>query len=377
MALNDSEVIFNGGFQGSKKSEKFSSDTMDSDDATWILTSSFIVFTMQTGFALLESGAVTIKNSTNILIKSMIDVVLGGLAYWMFGFDIDKKEFAKPPAFGDPQLAVLGCLFLWSGSLGLNCGATFGVVGSKYHYAGRAAVSTLNGTFGGGLIGIFFSLAAFRDFDITAIIYGILAGLVSTNGGCAYYEPWEALVIGIVGSLMVNVFIYFIRYLKIEDPVRAISVHGVGGLWGTIAAALFGLEEYSLGFQKTAGLFRGGPIRLLGIQFLGILSVSAWSVLTTFALLWTINKFIRTFRIQPWEEILGADLCEHGVRHDDILDYEEKFKALKARGFHWETRPWIEKLHSNLQVPPEAPSQLGTGAAINKTESFVRYFHDL
>ncbi|GFQ94499.1 putative ammonium transporter 2 [Trichonephila clavata] len=135
-------------------------------------------------------------------------------------------------------------------------------------------------------------------------------------GGCALYHPWEALIVGAVGSLLANCTVPLLDKLHVDDPVGAIAVHGAGSVWGMMAVGLFverdTLMELSHGLT---GLFRGGGWKLLGVQFLAVLVVSAWSMITTFMLLFIINKFV-PIRMTPEEEKAGADLVEHNIRFE-------------------------------------------------------------
>ncbi|CAG0891667.1 unnamed protein product, partial [Cyprideis torosa] len=404
-----------------------------SDDATWILTASFIIFTMQTGFGLLESGCVTRKNEVNILIKNLVDVVFGGIAYWIFGYALqygsepgtnpifgvggflldagntnvgstyatfifqlsfattattivsgamaERADFTaycifslvntltyciaagwvwgnhgflakmgyidfagssavhllggvcaavsalmlgprlrrydgqSPPSLGNPINFVVGSLVLWWGWLGFNCGSTFGISGQKWLYAGRAAITTVNGSLSGGLVGVVWSLWFQGMFEASVIINGILAGLVGITASCAYVQPWEALLIGAIGALLASSSVRLLDYLKVDDPVGAIAVHGAAGMWGTLAVGVF-IETP----DKGKGLIHGGTFYLLGVQCLGIVSITLWSAVTTFLMLFLIGK-VRPIRMSPWREILGADLAEHGIRHFKCYDY--------------------------------------------------------
>ncbi|XP_023289062.1 putative ammonium transporter 3 [Orussus abietinus] len=273
------------------------------EDSNWIITNSFIIFTMQTGFGMLESGCVSLKNEVNIMMKNVVDIVLGGLTYWIFGFgmsigrDEPKNPFIgisgylidpsvedelmgpicaafifqlsfattsttivsgamaercnfkayclfsslntivycipagwvwgdhgflksmgavdiagsgtvhlvggvsalacammlgprlgrydngiDPLPMGCPVNAIMGLFVLWWGWLAFNSGSTYGISGRKWTYAARAAVSTMMGSVGGGLVGLGFSLTNPKGIDILSQINGILGALVSVTG---------------------------------------------------------------------------------------------------------------------------------------------------------------------------------------------------
>lgn len=117
--------------------------------------------------------------------------------------------------------------------------------------------------------------------------------------------------------------------IGVDDPVGASAVHGVGGIWGVVAVGLF--ADLPLPLETTSGrrgLFRGGGWDLLGIQSLAALCLTAWGVLSTILLLWCIDRFV-PIRAEPHEELLGADLMEHKIRHGNVnFKYFSKTKLL-------------------------------------------------
>ncbi|CAN7988308.1 unnamed protein product, partial [Ixodes hexagonus] len=122
-----------------------------------------------------------------------------------------------------------------------------------------------------------------RKFSVIKLINGILASLVAITAGCALYHPWEAVVVGSVGSLLANVAMPLLDRLRVDDPVGAIAVHGVSSVWGMLAVGLFVERDTLLRLSKGGtGLFRGGGWYLLGIQALAVLIISVWSCIATF-----------------------------------------------------------------------------------------------
>lgn len=118
--------------------------------------------------------------------------------------------------------------------------------------------------------------------------------------GCVLYHPWEAIIIGIISSLLTNMAMPTLDELKIDDPVGAIPVHLAGSIWGMIAVGLFVEKDSILKLSKgEAGVFRHGGFYLLGIQVLAVIVVGFWSSLTTFLLLWVSplmqSAFISSF----------------------------------------------------------------------------------
>lgn len=154
--------------------------------------------------------------------------------------------------------------------------------------------------------------------DIMDLINGILGSLVSITAGCFLYRAWEALIIGALGSLLCVVTMPLFDRMGVDDPVGASSVHGVCGIWGVLAVGLFADNPIPLDTTKgRSGLFKGGGWYLLGIQTLSAFCLACWGICSTLMLLYVINKII-PIRMDPHEELLGADLTEHRIRHSQI-----------------------------------------------------------
>lgn len=133
---------------------------------------------------------------------------------------------------------------------------------------------------------------------------GVLAGLVGVTAGCAAVSPLGALIIGLICGIVVVFSIEFIdKKLKIDDPVGAISVHGVCGALGTILVGFFATD---------GGLFYGGGFDKLMIQITGVLAIVAWAVVTSFIVLFILKKTMG-LRVTKEEEIDGLDIHEHGT----------------------------------------------------------------
>jgi len=138
---------------------------------------------------------------------------------------------------------------------------------------------------------------------------GALAGLVAITAGCAYVSPSSSLIIGLAAGLLVIVSVELLdKRLHIDDPVGAVSVHGVCGAFGTLAVGLFAESAYG----GVNGLFFGGGLGLLGVQALGTLSVFAW-VFGSCLVLFTVIKATMGLRVSAEEELRGLDIGEHGI----------------------------------------------------------------
>ena len=157
------------------------------------------------------------------------------------------------------------------------------------------------------------SWVLFRKPDVSMSLNGALAGLVSITAGCNTITPGSSIIVGLLGGVLVVFSILFIdKKLKIDDPVGAISVHGVCGLWGTLACGLFNAEKVIGLSLKNTGLFYGGGINQLISQSIGALSALVWGIGCGFILFKGI-KLIIGLRVNENEEYIGLDIEEHGM----------------------------------------------------------------
>ncbi|KAK4294579.1 hypothetical protein Pmani_032810 [Petrolisthes manimaculis] len=229
----------------------------------------------------------------------------------------DEGEGSLP--MGSPTNAILGMFMLWWGWLGFNCGSTFGINGDRWKYAARTAVTTLQASIGGGLAGMSMSWYKNHRLEIGDVVNSVLGALVSITAGCALFTTWEALIIGIVGGLISVIGMPLFDKLHIDDPVGATSVHGICGIWAMISIGLFVQADSLLGFTSGySGLLRGGGFYLLGIQSFACFCIIVWSMILTFIILTVIDRFIVSIRMSEWEELVGADFAEHGIRRRNV-----------------------------------------------------------
>ncbi|CAG2121534.1 unnamed protein product, partial [Medioppia subpectinata] len=248
--------------------------------------------------------------------------LIGGISALVAAYMLKPrlKRYEKgtdPLPMGNPVNAVVGTFALWWGWLGFNCGSTFGVSHHKWQFAERAAVTTLNGSFAGGLIALMYCFITNGRAEVSPVLNGILAGLVAVTSGAGYFEPYDSFVIGALGCVANTLIAPFLDSLRIDDPVGAVAVHAGGGMVGILCVGLFAVAEPFIiengGLTRgQSGLFKGGGFRLLGVQCLAALSVSLWSGITTWILLAAIDKMI-PIRMCIEEEILGADIWIHNI----------------------------------------------------------------
>ena len=210
----------------------------------------------------------------------------------------DKKPRAIPGH--NIPLAALGVFILWFGWFGFNPGSTTVGDGS----IGRIAVTTNLSAAAAAIAAMFTSWIMSKKPDASMSLNGALAGLVGITAGCATVSPIGAITIGIIAGVLVVLSVVFIdRVLKVDDPVGAVSVHGVCGAWGTLACGLFNLD---------GGLFYGGGFNQLGVQILGTGTCLIWAF-GFGLLLFTIIKVTVGLRTSPEEELKGLDIGEHGM----------------------------------------------------------------
>ena len=207
-------------------------------------------------------------------------------------------------------LSTLGVFILWLGWFGFNAGSTMAADLSIAHIAVTTNLAAVAGAIGATLT----SWKMFGKPDTSMTLNGVLAGLVGVTASCAFVTPGAALWIGfIAGILVVPAIVYIDKSLRIDDPIGAISVHGVSGAWGTIALGLFAAGPGEIyGEGPGAGLFYGGGWQLVGVQALGVIAVLAWGLATGFLLFYCIKHLIG-LRVTRDEELIGLDVEEHGI----------------------------------------------------------------
>ena len=205
-------------------------------------------------------------------------------------------------------LATLGVFILWFGWYGFNPGSTMGAVPEIAHIATTTTIAAAVGV----VAAMTTSWILFSKPDISMALNGGLAGLVAITAGCAFVSPGSAAVIGLVAGILVVLAVVTIdKVFHIDDPVGAVSVHGVCGAWGTLAVGLFAQDVFSPGTTGN-GLFFGGGTKLFMSQLAGVVSVMVWCFITGFAL-FSIIKAVIGLRVSKEEELRGLDIDEHGM----------------------------------------------------------------
>ena len=369
-------------------------------DALWVLLGTVLVFFMQAGFALVESGFTRQKNSANIIMKNVIDFLIASLVYFFIGIRImypdnsfsnidimfqtvfagtaatiisgsvaERMKFSSyivlsvlvtlfmypmnglfiwgggflselgmidfagstvvhatggfialgfvlvlGPRLGkyvngqskiiyghSLTLGALGIFILWFGWFGFNGGSTFGITGENRDIVGQVFATTNIAAAMGGVTALAYTWVKDKHASIGATLNGILAGLVGITAGAHVISPFHAIFVGLITSLIVTVCIEVIdKKIKIDDPVGAISVHGIGGVIGTILVAVF---------HQSEGIIVGN-FSLIGVQVFGSLLIAFISTLFGFTVAFIMKKTIG-IRVTKEEEIEGLDIHEH------------------------------------------------------------------
>jgi Amt family ammonium transporter len=393
-------------------------DVQNNLNFVWTLVAAFMVFIMQAGFAMVESGFTRAKNACNILMKNMMDFSVGAIAFWAVGFGLmfgttngffgttdfffsgatgdgeawnyafwmfqtvfaataatiisgavaertkfsaymvysifvsaliypifggwawgslfngsgwleglgfidfagstvvhsvggwlalagaivvgprlgkyDKKGKVKPIPGHSIPLAGLGVFLLWFGWYGFNPGST--TTGDTS--IALIAVTTTLAAAAGAITAMLATWIKYGKSDIGMTLNGALAGLVGITAGCANVTPVSSVIIGGIAGVLVLFSVLFFDKIKVDDPVGAVSVHGVCGAWGTLAAGLFDTAGFSM--------------KVVGVQLIGIGACFAWAFITGL-ILFKVIDMVMGMRVTKEEEMAGLDFCEHGA----------------------------------------------------------------
>ncbi|OGH04755.1 MAG: ammonium transporter [Candidatus Lambdaproteobacteria bacterium RIFOXYD1_FULL_56_27] len=394
-------------------------------DTVWVIFAAVLVFFMQAGFAMVESGFTRAKNASNIMMKNMMDFVIGSLSFYVIGFAvmfgngtpfIGLEGFLPTAAQADSYsslawtsvpvltayffqvvfaatavtilsgaaaerikfstyliisvlvttviypvsghwawgggwlsglgfvdfagssvvhsvggwaslavvlvlgarlgkfnaagkamaipghnipMATLGVFILWFGWYGFNPGST---MAATVNIGDIAVTTTLAGA-AAALSAFIFTFMLYKRADVGMTLNGALAGLVGITAGCANVSPLGAIVIGLIVGILVVVSVLFFDKVKIDDPVGAISVHGVCGSTGTLLVGLFDTQK---------GLLYGGGIDMLITQAIGVFSIALWAFGSSIVL-FKILDMVMGLRVTEEEEHVGLDYSEHGA----------------------------------------------------------------
>lgn len=204
------------------------------------------------------------------------------------------------------MMATLGVFILWFCWFGFNPGSSLEAAG----YIGHIAMTTNLSACAGALVAMFLTWKKYGKPDVSMTLNGILAGLVAITAGCHIVSLYGAIAIGAVGGILVVYGCEILdQKLHVDDPVGAVGVHCLNGVWGTLAVGLFACNTPAS--EGTLGLFFGGGTALLITQLIGVIIVAVWVCSMSFIMFTLIKKTVG-LRVTPQEELAGLDLGEHG-----------------------------------------------------------------
>ncbi len=222
------------------------------------------------------------------------------------------------------NLAVVGGFILWFGWYGFNPGSTLSAIDMQG--IGRVAANTTLAACAGGIAAMYTALwfGKTGKFDAGYTTNGFLAGLVAITCPCYWVSPFGAVILGLIAGIIVYFAINLLEYLRIDDPIGAVPVHGFCGIWGTWSLGLFACGKYGMtgpmgadNSSPVTGLFYGGGSQILKAQITGSLTVTFATLIVALILMYIVNKlpYPWKLRVEPEGETNpgGLDMFEHGV----------------------------------------------------------------
>lgn len=248
-------------------------------------------------------------------ISALVGAKILGPRIGKFNTDKDGKV-TKVNAFPGHSipLGALGVFILWLGWYGFN-----GAAATSVEQLGSIFVTTTIAPAVATVVCMIFTWIKYGKPDVSMCLNASLAGLVAITAPCDVTDAFGAIVIGAVAGLLVVFGVWFLDYkLRVDDPVGAVAVHMMNGIWGTISVGFFATNTapgYSIADAsetELTGLFYGGGFKLLGLQLIGFASVAAWT-LVTITIVFLVIKATVGLRASQEEEIVGLDTTEHGL----------------------------------------------------------------
>ena len=263
-------------------------------------------------------------------ISALIGAALLGPRIGKFTKDKDGK--IKVGAFPGHNIALgaLGVFILWLGWYGFN-----GAAATSVGQLGAIFVTTTIAPAVATVVCMIFTWVKYGKPDVSMCLNASLAGLVAITAPCDVADALGATIIGAVSGVLVVFGVWFCdNVIRVDDPVGAVAVHMMNGIWGTIAVGLFATDTtptYSLADSAgnpMLGLFYGGGFKLLGIQLTGMLATAAWTAITI-TITFLLIKKIFGLRVTPEEEIVGLDATEHGLEtaYAGFLTYGDRISG--------------------------------------------------
>jgi Amt family ammonium transporter len=217
----------------------------------------------------------------------------------------------------DLTIAASGGLLLWFGWYGFNPGSTLSAM--DFEGIGRVAANTTLAACSAGLAAMFVAYMMSKKWDMSFTVNGFLAGLVAITCPCYWVSPTGAILLGAVAGVIVVYGVELLEYLRIDDPIGAVPVHGMCGIWGTLSLGLFASGQYGATGPFAAdnsaplkGLFYGGGTQVLMAQIVGSAIITVSTFVVAMLVMYAVNA-MGMLRISAEGENYGLDLHEHGI----------------------------------------------------------------
>ncbi len=228
-----------------------------------------------------------------------------------------KRDGGGPMMPHDLTIAATGGLILWFGWYGFNPGSTLSAM--DFEGIGRVAANTTLAACAAGLTAMIYAHILTKKWDMSFTVNGFLAGLVAITCPCYWVSPAGSLLLGGVAGVIVVAGIELLEWLRIDDPIGAVPVHGIAGIWGTLSLGLFACGKYgSTGpispdnSVPLKGLFYGGGTQVLAAQAIGSLTITLCTFAVAMAVMHLVNA-TGLLRVSEEGELYGLDLHEHGM----------------------------------------------------------------
>src|SRR3984885_13413225 len=266
-----------------------------------------------------------------------------------------KRDGGGPMLPHDLTIAASGGLILWFGWYGFNPGSTLSAM--DFAGIGRVSTNTTLAACAAGLTAMTYAYFLSKKWEIGFTVNGFLAGLVAITCPCYWVSPTGAILLGGVAGVIVVLGVELLEWMRIDDPIGAVPVHGICGIWGTLSLGLFASGEFGatgpLAADNAAplkGLFYGGGTQVLVAQIIGSLIITASTFVVAIVLMYAVNAF-GLLRISEEGEKEGLDLHEHG-----ISAYPEYVISSIAS-------PAAMTIHRESTAPAGVPSHIKLGEA--------------
>ena len=262
---------------------------------------------------LFSKGMQDFAGSTVVHYQGALAALAGAL---LLGPRIGKfGSDGKPNAIPGHNMAftTLGVIILWFGWFGFNPGSTLGVDFGGVGFFAYVALNT-NLAAAAGVVGaVVTSWLVIGKPDLSMMLNGAVAALVAITASCAFVAPWAALLIGLVAGAIVVLGVLLVERARIDDPIGAISAHGMAGVWGTLSLGFLALPSQAKSLATgSPGLLYGGGFEQLGVQLLGLAAVGSFTFTVSFAVLWAMKATVG-IRTDVEAETAGLDVSEHGM----------------------------------------------------------------